>query len=77
MFYARNLTLCYYTNVTRTFSYLFGLHDNPQLVYESSRLTNKSSDNYEEAKMRAQQIQCVARQMKIPGLSNNTTGNLN
>ena len=31
---------------------------------------------YEEANTRNQQIQRVAWQMEIPGLSNNTTGNL-
>ena len=29
-------------------------------------------NNYEEAKSRTRQIQCVALRMEIPGLSNNT-----
>ena len=34
-------------------------------------------NNHEEAMTRAQQIQCVALQIEIPGLSNNNTGTLN
>ena len=36
-----------------------------------SKHINHASQYYEEA-----EIQCVAWQMEIPGLSNNTTGNL-